>query len=809
MIRVEKLGGNEVFILETDKTSYVFMADKGGSLVQLYYGARLGLCDCGEAHVEADAVRRAVLAMTPKYVNPNGCSIIMDKDEPNKCIDDLRLEMSSRGKGDMREPFVELLYDDGSRTSDFRYKGYRLSEEREIPCGLPSAYDDADVDGKFSLVVELADKNSGAVMELVYNVYRECDCITRFARVINNDSSVIIVKRLMSAQLDLDMGAAKVVSFHGDWAREMNKSELVLDGGKYVSDSSTGFSSNKANPFIMLCGLETGEESGECYAANLIYSGNHRECVEIGSHCKTRLLTGINPDFFEWRLEAGESFCSPEAVLTHSDTGYQGISENMHGFVRNHIVRGKWKKKERPILINSWEAMYFDISERKLLQLAKAAAGVGIELFVLDDGWFGKRDSDATSLGDWYDNKEKLPNGIKGLSEKIRKLGLRFGIWVEPEMVSEDSDLYREHPDWAVTIPEKAHALGRNQMLLDLSRSEVQDYIIESMSDVFRRGGVSYVKWDMNRHMSDYYGRALSAARQGEFAHRYILGLYRVLGELTERFPNILFEACASGGNRFDLGMLCFMPQVWASDNTDALCRANIQNGYSYGYPQSVMGAHVSGCPNHQTLRITPLETRFNIASAGILGYECNLCDMPSDELAQIKEQIRLYKKWRGVLQFGQLYRLECGGGKGSYYDTDAVRWEILSADRKKAVGIMLQRLVVPNFSHRSFKTKGLIDDREYHFYNRKLKYDIHRMGDLINTSVPVHIKQNSVTHNIISKFVKLDGEIEDFSLLGSILNKSGVQLCQSYAGTGFNAQTAIYQDFDSRFYMIEAAVEN
>lgn len=780
---------NGVFTLQTANTTYVFYADETGNLVHLYYGPTILM---GEQDLSV---------ITPKYTNPNGCSIIADMENPNLCLDDVCLELSTRGKGDMREPFVELLYEDGSRTSDFRYESCCI-EEKQMPITLPGAYDETGT--AKSLIVCLADRNSKVKLELIYSVFASCDCITRFARIINQDTQKVTVLRLMSAQLDVESAEWKITSFHGDWAREMQRYDTLLQAGKYVNESTTGFSSNKANPFVMFGDTQVTEEYGNCYACNLLYSGNHKESMEAGGHAKMRMLTGIHPDFFTWTLEPGESFEAPEAVLTFSGEGYQGISKHMHAFVREHIVRGEWKRKERPILLNSWEATYFDVREKKVLKLAKAAADAGIELFVLDDGWFGKRNSDKESLGDWYDNQEKLPGGLGGLSEKIRSMGMKFGIWVEPEMVSEDSDLYRSHPDWAVRIPDKDHACGRNQMLLDLTRQEVQDYIIEAMTDVFARSKADYVKWDMNRHISDYYSQALPSERQGEFAHRYIVGLYHVIAALQDKFPHILFEACASGGNRFDLGMLSYMPQVWASDCTDAVSRAVIQNGYSYGYPQSVIGAHVSGCPNHQTLRVTPLESRFAIACAGILGYECNLCDVKPEELQEIKEQIKLYKQWREVLQFGQMYRLR-SGKMTSPYDTDMVRWNIVAPDQNRAVGITLQGQVIANYAHRSFQTKGLAEEKRYHFYNRMLKYDIHRMGDLINTIAPVHIKQDSVVHGILSKCIKLDGEIENVLVYGSILNKVGVQLSQSYAGTGFGENTAFYQDYDAKIYLIEA----
>ena len=803
---------NGLFVLETANTSYSFYADECGNLIHLYYGKKI--------QFTLDACK----ALLPKNNNQNGCSIIADSQNPNLCLDDVCLELSTRGKGDMREPMVEIEYANGSRTSDFRYETCELKVHKEMPDGLPGAYfetEDAYVDENGirqetyrSLIVTLKDRNSDVKVELVYNVFEECDCITRFTRVINTGKEEVKLLRVMSAQLDANTPHWKITSFHGDWAREMNRFDTLLQSGTYVNASTTGFTSNKCNSFVMFGEVGVTENYGGCFASNLIYSGNHKEIFEAGGHGKMHMLTGINSDFFAWSLESEETFTSPEAVLTYSDTGYMGISEHMHQFVREHIVRGEWKKKDRPILLNSWEAMYFNVTQKKLLKLAKDAKEAGIELFVLDDGWFGKRNSDKSSLGDWFDNREKLPDGLQGVSKKVRALGMMFGIWVEPEMVNEDSDLYRAHPDWVVKIPDKEHALGRNQMLLDLTRKEVQDYIVDSMSNVFTRGQVSYVKWDMNRHMSDYYSQNLSDRKQGEFAHRYILGLYQVLERLTTSFPHILFEACASGGNRFDLGMLSYMPQIWASDCTDALSRGVIQNGYSYGYPQSVMGAHVSGCPNHQTLRTTALETRFAVACAGVLGYECNLSDAKPEELAEIKVQVELYKKWRHVLQFGQLYRInsgtECAYGnlsamnQSSPYDTDVIRWNIVSPEKSSAVGIVLQGQVKANFGHRSFRTVGLDEEKTYHFYNRVLKYDIHRMGDLVNTMAPIHVKQDSMVHDVISKFVKLDGEIEDVTVSGSLLNHAGIVLNDGYAGTGFNSNTAIYQDYDARIFFIE-----
>ena len=784
---------NGKFLLETEHTTYAFCVDLAGNLEHLYYGEKINL---------GASWQNALESLKRRVFNPNGCSVIQDPACPAVSLDDVCLEVSGRGKGDMAQPFVELFYADGSRTSDFRFKDFEIME-KQIPEGLPGSYDET---GKAqSLILNMEDRNSEVRVALIYSVLEDCDCITRFAVMKNEGSAPVTLQRLMSTQLDLrSQGRQKILSFHGEWAREMQPCETILQSGSFQIESTTGFSSNKANPFFICGEADAKEDYGACYGFNLIYSGNHRESIECNAHGRVRILQGIHPDFLEKVLEEGESFSSPEAVLTFSKEGYGGISRNMHRFVREHIVRGTWKKKERPILINSWEAMYFDVKERKLLKLARQAATAGIELFVLDDGWFGERGNDQKALGDWQDNLEKLPDGLGGLSAKIHAMGMKFGIWVEPEMISEDSKLYREHPEYAVQIPGKAHAEGRNQMLLDLTQPEVQNRILADMSDVFTRGHVDYVKWDMNRHLSDYYSPALPKEKQGEFAHRYLLGLYRILGELTSRFPDILFEGCASGGNRFDLGMLCYMPQLWVSDCTDAVARAKIQNGCSYGYPQSVMGAHVSSCPNHQTLRVTPLHSRFAVACGGILGYECNLCDLPGEELMKIREEVAFYKKWRKVLQFGELYRLH-GISEEGIHDTDVIRWNIVSEDQDKAVGILLNGLVHANDTHRYFRTKGLDDTKQYHFYHMPQKVDITRMGDLINTASPVHIRPNSVIYQVVTRLITLEGETEEFHVPGDLLNKAGVVLSPNFGGTGFETGTALFQDFDARIYLMEA----
>ena len=789
----------QCFLLETKQTTYCFRVTETGHLEHLYYGRRITVPDEESAE-----------ALTEKHVFMPGNTNAYTKGNAAFSLEDIRLEMSSYGKGDIREPFVEVIHADGSSTSDFLFEEAVIAKGKEEYRTLPGSYDDSgEAD---HLCITLKDKQYGLILELHYYVYEDCDVITRSAKLVNESSGEVKLTRLMSAQVDFDTPDYIFTTFTGAWAREMKRTDVRMLAGKHVNASYTGTSSNRANPFVMLSREETSEDFGDCYGFNLIYSGNHYEAVEVSGYGKTRIAVGMNPQSFCFVLGEGECFEAPEAVMSYSHQGFNGMSQHMHRFVREHIVRGSWKNKIRPVLLNSWEASYFDINERRLLSLAKAGKEAGIELFVMDDGWFGTRDDDTQSLGDWEVNRKKLPGGVSGLSAKIKEMGLMFGIWVEPEMVNVNSRLYEKHPDWVLAIPEKPHSEGRNQRILDLTRTEVQDYIIEQMSRVFSTADISYVKWDMNRTFTDYFSAALPPERQGEVAHRYVMGLYRCMKELTERFPQILFEGCAAGGNRFDLGILCYFPQIWASDDTDALCRTEIQTGYSYGYPMSAVSAHVSACPNHQTLRNTPLETRFHTACFGVCGYECNFCDMKKEELELIKTQIALYKKWRDVLQTGAFYRGRTFADRAHGAEScirqsagNVTEWTCVSQDRKKAVGFVLQKLVVPNTQFEYYRARGLDPGLKYHFYNRELKYNVKEFGDLVNTVSPVHIKKDSLMHGVIAKFVKMDGETEDCHVYGDTLMYGGVKLRQAFAATGYNSEVRHFPDFGSRIYFMEA----
>ena len=771
------------FVLDTARTTYCFRMLPTGQPEQLYYGQRLPLAD--EAALEAITEKRAFAP---------GNAISYDAEHPEITLEDVCLEFSALGKGETREPSIELVAPDGSRTGDFLYESHRIDDAQPTQRPLPGSYAE---DGKAEhLCVTYRDRGTGCALETHYYVWADCDCICRKAVLCNGTDGPVEIERLLSAQLDLPRAGLSVTSFRGAWAREMGKCTVALPGGKYTIESRTGASSNRCNPFFIVHSPDATETAGDCWGFNLVYSGSHYAAVEVSVFGKTRIVSGIQPLGFRWRLAPGETFETPEAVLSYSPAGFAGLSENLHFFVREHIVRGRWKHKTRPVLLNSWEACYFNISESSLVSLAKAGRDIGVELFVMDDGWFGERSDDTRALGDWEPNKKKLPNGLDGLARKIRALGMDFGIWVEPEMVNVQSRLYEAHPDWAMAIPDRHHSEGRSQRILDLANPAVQDWMIETMTKVFSSAEISYVKWDYNRNFSDVFSPYLPAERQGETAHRYILGLYRVMGALVERFPDILFEGCASGGNRFDLGILSYFPQIWASDDTDTLVRADIQEGYSNGYPQSTIGAHISSCPNHQTLRDTPLDTRLNVAAFGLLGYEYDLRDISPGKRKKLKTQIDVYKRWRDVLQWGQLYRIRTGNDR---------QWCCVSPDKKRAVGLLLRTLMVPNDPNDIFRARGLAEETVYRFSNIPRSVDVKRFGTLVNAIAPFHIRQDSLVHDVVARVVKMQGETEDVTASGALLMHAGVKLAPAFAATGYDERVRFYPDFFSRLYFIEA----
>lgn len=618
---------HKIFRLETNNTLYKFELLKSGHLRHLYYGDKAN---------ENDYPRGKDIGDTIRY--EKGSDLFLE---------DELLEVSSVGKGDIKEPFVQITNSDGSLTNDFLYVSHTIDKTQPSLSDLPTSYG-----SDCHLILRLKDYRFNINLELHYFVYEKYDVITRYSRVVNYQKESIALNRLMSLQLDFINSNNSFTCFKGSWANEFHKVTSPINQIRLVNSSSVGSSSSRANPFVMISSCDASEDTGQVVGLNLVYSGNHYECVDTTIYNKSRFLTGINPDNFSFVLNHNDSFESPEAIMTYSNEGYNGMSKNMHEFIRNCIVRGEHKNKTRPILINTWEAFYFDLNEEKLIDLASKARQLGIELFVLDDGWFKARNDDTSSLGDWICDTKKIPNGLNNLSNKI---GMQFGIWVEPEMVNTNSDLYHNHPEWCIEYPH--HSEGRNQRYLDLSNPEVVDYLIEVMSDVFTTSDCSYVKWDLNRIMSDIYSKCQQS--QTETIHRYYLGFYRLCKELNKRFPHVLFEGCSGGGNRFDLGILCYFSQIWASDNTDADVRRRMLHDYSYGYPQSVIGAHVSACPNHQTGNTYPLKYRYDVAKFGCFGYELDLNKLTEEELLEVQNQIIDFKENRELYQFGQLIRVD------------------------------------------------------------------------------------------------------------------------------------------------------
>ena len=585
---------------------------------------------------------------------------------------------------------VALFLSDGGMTADFAFSRARLLNEQPPADELPLSYGA----GK-TLELKYVDAPTRVALYLYFTVYDDGDVITARTVLFNGAKKPIRIRRLMSLQLDLPGSGYTVHTFEGAWGRERAECTRVLRSGTFSIGSVNGASSANCNPFVYV------ENTRGVYGTNLVYSGNHAEIFDCDGYGKTRILTGINDHMFDWTLAPGESFCAPEAVMCYAANA-DALQCSMHAFVNEHIVRGKWKKKERPVLFNNWEGTYFDFNEEKLLGIARCARQAGAELFVLDDGWFGKRNDDTCSLGDWFDNVEKTGGGLAALGEKVRALGIAFGIWVEPEMISEDSELYRTHPQYAMKVPGRTPVRMRNQLMLNFADERVQNYVIRSIADVLARSGAAYVKWDFNRVMTDCYGKNIPS---GEYFHRYILGYYRVVRKLVKKFPNVLFEGCASGGGRFDLGNLCFFPQIWTSDNTDARARIAIQAGTARAYPQSTMGAHVSVCPNHQTGDSTPMHARFAIACGGVLGYELDPTVLSAEEQGEIERQIAFYKEYRKLLQWGTQYRLE---------DQNVQGFITVSEDLTQAIAVVSCLQLIPGAADPSVSFKGLEEGAIY-----------------------------------------------------------------------------------------------
>ena len=644
--------------LRNERISYVVRVLENDALGQLYFGRALG-----------EGRSYAHLGLGPFH----GFS--------NRLDDPVALEYPVPGIGDYRIPALTIEGPDGSTVLDLRYAGHRIVAGKPPLPGLPSTYVEADEEAD-TIEIVLADGPTGTEVQLSYTIFRDLPLIARSAIIRNRGAASLRLTCAMSASLDLPDSDWLLVHLSGTWARERHVVERGLAPGRQSIGSVRGASGLQHNPFVGLRRATTTEDAGEAYGFSLVYSGSFLAEAEVDAQATTRVRLGIAPEGFAWRLEPGADFAVPEAVLAYSDAGLGPLSDAYHRLYRERLARGTWRDRPRPILINNWEGTYFGFDEPKLLAMATAARDLGIELFVLDDGWFGKRDDDTTSLGDWFVDRRKLPNGIDGLARAVEGLGLKFGLWIEPEMISERSQLFAEHPDWAVGVPGRPRTESRHQLVLDMSRPEIVDHLFAVLSDVLAGAPISYIKWDMNRFITEPHSAALPPDRQGEFFHRYILGVYALYARLTAAFPEILFESCASGGGRFDPGMLAFAPQAWTSDDTDAAERLRIQWGTSLVYPLSSMAAHVAAVPNHQTGRITPLATRAAVAFFGVFGYELDPTTFSADERAAVMDQIAFYKAHRELFQFGRFVRLRSPFNG----DGNEAAWMSVSADRREAV---------------------------------------------------------------------------------------------------------------------------
>ncbi len=692
-----------------------------------------------------------------------GASVLLNDSDTASCPDAMALAWSGAGRGDYRESPLNL----GGSSSDFRYECHEIIDGTIPMSTLPQAHGDAE-----TLKVTMV--QDGAKLDLFFSLFG--DVLTRRAVLHNTGTQPITVTKIMSSLMDLH-GEYEMTTFNGGWIAEMRKHTTTVGESRVVNESTTGFSSHRHNPGFLLSEAHATEDSGRVYGFNLIYSGNHYGSAQRSAQGFTRVVQGICPDHFVKTLLSGESFETPEAVMSFSSRGFGGISETMHAFVNDHIIPSRFRNKPRPVLFNSWEGCMFDFDQRRLLNLARQAKDLGCELFVLDDGWFGKRNDDTAGLGDYTVNTKKLPAGLKGLGDKLNAMGLEFGLWFEPEAVNPDSDLYRAHPDRALR-DDFTPLTARHELLLDLTKEEVRDYIVEQVGTALDSAPITYVKWDMNRH----------SIALGAKAHDYIVGLYEVLDRIFTPRPHILLESCASGGNRFDLGMLCYGPQAWCSDNTDPIERLTIQGNLSYLYPQSTFGAHVSAAPHAQTLRSTPLCTRGNVSFFGCLGYELDLKHLLNIEKDEIKAQITFYKAHRQVFQFGTFRRIAGG-------------WQV--SDGRLTLAAIFRTLFSAAPPYEKLRLKDLDSAKRYHLCSREQKLRIGQFGSLVKHVAPVNLNPNGAILRTADRHITLPDGSMDVTASGAAL-MAGIPLLPLFRGTGYDANQRTLTDFGSELFIIE-----
>lgn len=688
MIKFDK--EHAIFYLSNTKISFVLEVIQNHYVVHRYFGNRINVYHGSNQFQFTD----------------RGFAANPDSNDRTFSLGELPSICPTRDTGDYRIPALTTVQETNNKHLDLKYSGYQIISGKPKLKGLPATYVD-NTDDAMTLRIDLKDSIAGVKVSVFYTIFSDLNIIATHQEVTNIGQQVVKIENCQSLSIDFMPQKMTWLSLYGAHINEANRNQHPINPGIQKIESARGASSPQHQPFFALLSPEATEYTGMVYGFHLVYSGNFMGQVERDQYGNIRAQLGLNSDTFEWTLESDETFVSPEAIMNYSSSGLNGMSQNFHHLYQNHLVSSYFRDKERPILINTWETMYCDIDTAKCATLAHEAADIGVELFVLDDGWFKGRNDDTTSLGDWSVDLEKLPQGIDNLADSIKHNGLLFGLWFEPEMISRKSDLYNQHPDWCLQVPNYSPMEGRNQLVLDLTKSSVQEYLIQMLRGYLNSGKIDYIKWDMNRHMTDVYSTGLSEERQGEVWHRYILGLYHILEVITNEYPEVLFEGCSSGGGRFDPGMLYYMPQTWTSDNTDALCRTVIQDGYSLLYPPIMMGAHVSAVPNHQVNRTSSLQTRFDVARFGNLGYELDLTQVTSIEKEQLRAQVKLAKDERELTQFGRFYRLEV-------IDDNYKAWLIINDDQSEFNVLIFQKLAqaAPHFP--SFKLNYLNPDKLY-----------------------------------------------------------------------------------------------
>ena len=700
----------KMFTLNAKDTSYVLGVLDDGYIIHGYFGKKIP---------DDDLTYLLRLTESPWTLKTN----LRDK---GTFMDATAFEYPCHGTGDYREPCLMVMDNEGMTTCDIRYVSHKIYKGKPALEGLPATF--AKENEAETLELNCIDKHTGLEVVLVYTAFEDLNVITRSVRLKNSGNAPLNVKRVLSACVDFDNDGYDLITLNGSWARERVLERSELHHGKQGVDSVKGESSHQNNPFMALVSHNADEDMGEAYGFNFVYSGNFFAQAEVTQHKCTRAVMGINHFDFNWLLEPGETFTAPEVVMVYSCEGIGGMSRTFHDLYREHLIRGEYKDKRRPILINNWEATYFNFDTDKLIDIAKQASELGIEMLVMDDGWFGHRDSDNSSLGDWYVYEKKIKGGLKHLVDEVNKLGMKFGIWFEPEMISPDSDLYKAHPEWAIQVRGRELTMSREQYVLDYSNKEVRDYIYGLMKKILDSANIEYIKWDMNRQLTEVGSTSLPKERQRELWHRYVLGVYDLMNRLTTDYPHILLENCSGGGARFDPGMLYYSPQIWCSDDTDAIERLKIQHGTSICYPASAMGAHVSDCPNHTVGRSTPFSTRGNVAMVGTFGYELDVTRIPKEDKDAIPAQIAEFNKYNPIIRTGDQYRI------GNVFEDNMWdAWIFVAKDKSEAVFTFVQVLGRPNYRNRRVKLKGLDPDA---MYKNMTNGEIHSGAALMNAGI-------------------------------------------------------------------------